>query len=154
MEILLTNDDGIHADGLWALYECLVRRNEVRVVAPDVERTGVGHGITLNVPIRVRKITVNGGFKGYAVGGTPADCVKLGILELMKRKPDMVIFIDIPAEESIKRAGRNADRHEKLEKMEKVRGAYLELSSEENFIVIDGNKSINAVFEDVLKAIA
>ena len=91
MEILLTNDDGIHADGLWALYKCLVRRNEVRVVAPDAERTGVGHGITLNVPIRVRKITVNGGYKGYAVGGTPADCVKLGILELMKKKPDMVI---------------------------------------------------------------
>ncbi|NOX71523.1 MAG: dTMP kinase [Candidatus Micrarchaeota archaeon] len=64
------------------------------------------------------------------------------------RKPDIVIFIDIPPEVSIERAGNNADRHEKLGKMEKVRKAYLELAKEKNFVVIDGNRPIEEVFKD------
>lgn len=91
MEILLTNDDGIHAEGLWALYERLVRRHSVTVVAPDRERSAVGHGITLDRPLRVSKLSVNGGLPGFAVTGTPADCIKLGVVEILEKRPDLVI---------------------------------------------------------------
>ena len=91
MKILLTNDDGIHAKGLWALYKRFSGNHEVTVIAPDRERSGVGHGITLNEPLRSTYIEVNGGYKGYAVTGTPADCIKLGILEILDERPDVVI---------------------------------------------------------------
>ena len=91
MNILLTNDDGIQAPGLWALYRVLSRHHEVSVVAPDRERSAVGHGITLQHPIRATKTTVNGGDRGWAVSGTPADCVKLALRELLDRQPDLVI---------------------------------------------------------------
>lgn len=91
MEILITNDDGIHADGLLALYRTLSRRYRVTLVAPDRERSAVGHAITLHHPIRAVEITVDGGMKGWAVSGTPADCVKLALIELMDRRPDLVI---------------------------------------------------------------
>jgi 5'-nucleotidase len=89
--ILLTNDDGIYADGLWSLYRALCNDYQVRVVAPDRERSAVGHGITLHNPLRVNQVNVNGGCQGWAVSGTPADCVKLAMLELLDRRPDMVI---------------------------------------------------------------
>lgn len=91
MKILLTNDDGIFAPGLWALYEQLSDHNEVEVIAPDRERSAVGHGITLHNPLRVHQIHVRGPYRGYAVNGTPADCVKLGIMEILDEKPDIVI---------------------------------------------------------------
>jgi 5'-nucleotidase len=91
MDILLTNDDGIYAAGLWALYHVFSARHSVSVVAPDRERTAVGHGISLHVPLRVQKVSVNGGMDGLAVTGTPADCVKLALLEILDRKPDLVI---------------------------------------------------------------
>lgn len=90
MKILLTNDDGIYADGLWALYRRLSRRHEVTVVAPDRERSAVSHGITLHSPLRTAEVRVNGAM-GHAVDGTPADCIKLGILEILKEKPDVVV---------------------------------------------------------------
>ncbi|MCK7511516.1 MAG: 5'/3'-nucleotidase SurE [Desulfobacterales bacterium] len=61
------------------------------VIAPDRERTAVGHGITLHLPLRAHPVALNGGERGYAVNGTPADCVKLGILEILKHKPDLVV---------------------------------------------------------------
>lgn len=91
MKILLTNDDGIHAEGLWALEKRLGERHDVIVVAPDRERTAVGHGITLNQPLRAVEVAVNGGAKGYAVNGTPADCVILGLKEILEFLPDLVI---------------------------------------------------------------
>ncbi len=91
LNILITNDDGIQASGLWALYNALSPRHQVTVVAPDRERSAVSHGITLHQPIRAMQITVNGGDQGWAVSGTPADCVKLAVLELLDTKPDMVI---------------------------------------------------------------
>jgi 5'-nucleotidase len=91
MNILLTNDDGIHAEGLWALHDRLAARHAVAVIAPDRERTAVGHGITLHLPLRAHPVALHGGGRGYAVNGTPADCVKLGILEILKRKPDLVV---------------------------------------------------------------
>jgi 5'-nucleotidase len=91
MHILLTNDDGIQAPGLWALFDALRARHAVTVVAPDRERTAVGHGITLHQPLRAVAVAVNGHCQGHAVNGTPADCIKLGILEILGRKPDLVI---------------------------------------------------------------
>jgi 5'-nucleotidase len=91
MNILLTNDDGIYAPGLEALFKRLVERHSVTVIAPDREQSAVGHGITLNQPLRVNPISVNNAFQGYAVSGTPADCIKMGVLEILDSKPDMVI---------------------------------------------------------------
>ncbi len=91
MNILLTNDDGIHAGGLWALFCRLRERHTVTVIAPDRERSAIGHAITLHEPLRASLVTVNGGYSGYAVSGTPADCVKLGLFELLGTRPDMVV---------------------------------------------------------------
>ncbi|MFA6218081.1 MAG: 5'/3'-nucleotidase SurE [Candidatus Omnitrophota bacterium] len=91
MNILLTNDDGIFAEGIHVLYKSLKRIATVHVVAPDTERSAVGHAITLSDPLRVRKVTRNGKFFGYATTGTPADCVKLAISAILKKKPDLVI---------------------------------------------------------------
>ena len=90
MNILLTNDDGIHAEGLWAMEEALSRQHKVSVVAPDMERSAVGHSITLASPLRLVRVQTNGAW-GYAVNGTPADCVKLAVLEILNTRPDMVI---------------------------------------------------------------
>ena len=75
MNILLTNDDGIYFEGLWALFQRFSEHHNVTVIAPDRERSAVGHGITLNEPLRAAHVVVNGGYSGYAVSGTPADCV-------------------------------------------------------------------------------
>jgi 5'-nucleotidase len=91
MDILITNDDGIYAPGLGALHKRLTARHSVSVIAPDREQSAVGHAITLNEPLRANKVSINGAFEGYAVTGTPADCIKMGVLEILDSKPDMVI---------------------------------------------------------------
>ena len=91
MNILLTNDDGIHCRGLWALYDGLAGRHLVTVIAPDRERSAVGHGITLHEPLRSTRVQVNGGYSGQTVNGTPVDCIKLGLLEILDSRPQMVI---------------------------------------------------------------
>jgi 5'-nucleotidase len=91
MNILLTNDDGIYFEGLWALYRRLRDRHSLTVVAPDRERSAIGHAITLNDPLRASWVKGNGAGGGYAVSGTPADCVKLALVELLETRPDMVI---------------------------------------------------------------
>lgn len=78
MKILLVNDDGYGAQGLLALYEKLKDAHEVMIIAPDVEHSGAGHSVTLRQEIRAKKMPL-----GYAVTGTPADCVKLGVRHLM-----------------------------------------------------------------------
>ncbi|KAF0125184.1 MAG: 5'-nucleotidase [Elusimicrobia bacterium] len=91
MKILVTNDDGIYADGIYALATALAKVGEVTVVAPDTQRSAVGHAITLTDPLRVGKARRNKKFFGYATSGTPADCVKLAIKSIMKGKPDLVV---------------------------------------------------------------
>jgi 5'-nucleotidase len=91
MKILLTNDDGVHAPGLSALYRPLARSHEVMIVAPDRERSAVGHGITLHMPLRVTEVHIQPEIRALAVDGTPADCIKLSVLELLEQKPDLVI---------------------------------------------------------------
>ena len=90
MNILLTNDDGIRAPGLVALAEALSVQNEVVVIAPDTERSGSSHGLTISQPLFVTETWI-GNCKGFAVSGFPADCVKLGLSHLVERRPDLVI---------------------------------------------------------------
>lgn len=91
MRVLLTNDDGIYARGLSALYEELSKEAECLIVAPEVEQSAVGHAITISRPLMVRQARKNGVFLGYAVAGTPADCVKIGISELAENPFDLVV---------------------------------------------------------------
>jgi 5'-nucleotidase len=91
MRILLTNDDGIYAKGIEVLHEHFSKDHDVIVVAPETEQSAVGHAITLTDPLRVKSINRNGAFFGYAVKGTPADCVKLALNELMNPPPDLVV---------------------------------------------------------------
>ncbi|GAK58590.1 5'-nucleotidase surE [Candidatus Vecturithrix granuli] len=92
MNILLTNDDGIYADGISAMYQALRQKgHEVVVVAPDSERSAVGHAITVSDPLKVAFVDVEARIRGYAIKGTPADCVKLAVNALLERKPDLVI---------------------------------------------------------------
>src|SRR3989338_7858028 len=91
MRILLTNDDGIYADGIYALYLELKKIGTVTVAAPDSERSSVGHGITLAHPIWDKRVNRKGQFFGIGISGTPADCVKFAVAVLLKRKPDVVV---------------------------------------------------------------
>jgi 5'-nucleotidase len=85
--ILVSNDDGIHAPGLTALAAALEKLGEVYVVAPDRERSAVGHALTLHRPLRVDAL----GPRRYAVNGTPTDCVNLAILGILPVRPDVVV---------------------------------------------------------------
>ena len=90
-KILITNDDGIFAPGIYALWEAMREIGDVTVVAPDTEKSAVGHAITITDPIRVERIHRLNGFEGFAVKGTPADCVKIAGRSLMKTPPDIVV---------------------------------------------------------------
>ncbi len=89
--ILLTNDDGINARGLYALRREVGSLGEVMIVAPDAERSAAGHSITLSEPLRAKKIYRDDSFYGYGVNGTPADSVKVAVKALLDRVPDLVI---------------------------------------------------------------
>jgi 5'-nucleotidase len=89
--ILVTNDDGITAPGLHALYLALGELGEVTMVAPDTEQSAVGHAITTMTPLRIKKVAFEGGISGYAVNGTPADAVRLAILTICQSPPDLVV---------------------------------------------------------------
>ena len=94
MLILLSNDDGIYAPGLAAMYHELVRLGEVHVVAPETVQSATGHGITVSTPLLTQRVIVGegaGAFEGVAVDGRPADCVKLAAAKLLPRPPDLVV---------------------------------------------------------------
>jgi 5'-nucleotidase len=91
MKILLTNDDGINAPGLYTLYLQIKKLGEVAIVAPAFERSAVGHAITVVDPLRVSEVRKDGELYGLAVSGTPADCVKIAIKSLLPHRPDLVI---------------------------------------------------------------
>jgi 5'-nucleotidase len=88
MRILITNDDGVHAPGL-AVLEKIARAlsDEVWIVAPEYDQSGVSHSLSLNDPLRLRQI----GDRHYAVKGTPTDCVIMGARHIMKDLPDLVL---------------------------------------------------------------
>lgn len=91
MLILLTNDDGIYAPGLAAVQRQLRRLGEVCVVAPATEQSGVGHSITYLTPLIVKEVFHGEHRWGWAVEGSPADCVKIGIAEFCPRQPDLIV---------------------------------------------------------------
>lgn len=91
MNILLTNDDGYDAPGILALFEALKSGHNVTLIAPDREKSAVGHGITLNEPLRIQPVRTKTEDKVYAISGTPADCIKLGLFEICGTRPDLVI---------------------------------------------------------------
>ncbi|MCG6858389.1 MAG: 5'/3'-nucleotidase SurE [Salaquimonas sp.] len=88
MRILLTNDDGIHAEGL-AVLERIARTftDDVWVVAPETDQSGYAHSLTLSEPLRLRKVDA----RHFALKGTPTDCVIMGVRELMGGPPDLVL---------------------------------------------------------------
>ena len=91
MNILLTNDDGIHAAGLRYLYHALLKAgHQVQVVAPLTEQSAVGHAVTLANPLRMNEIKESN-FQGIAVNGTPADCIKFALSVIYAKAPDLVL---------------------------------------------------------------
>lgn len=91
MHVLISNDDGIFAPGLRALAEEAVRRgHRVSIFAPDSQRSAAGHSITLTRPLHAKEVEFSG-LTAYAIDGTPADCVRLGIHMLGDDRPDFVL---------------------------------------------------------------
>jgi 5'-nucleotidase len=91
MRLLLTNDDGVNAPGLRALYQGVRDLGEVTVVAPAFERSAVGHAITLSDPLRVSEQEWPDGIRVCGVSGTTADCVKIAVGAILKERPDIVL---------------------------------------------------------------
>ena len=91
MKILVTNDDGIFSSGIFSLWEVAKEFGDVTVVAPNSEKSAVGHGITISKPIYIKEITRKNSFNGYAVSGTPADCVKIALNNIMSNPPELIL---------------------------------------------------------------
>ncbi len=91
MEILLTNDDGIFAPGLAAIYKELIKIGNVTVVAPAESRSGGSHAVTLKKPLTCNRVDINGNFSGFSVQGSPADCVKLACMQLIDKPIDLLV---------------------------------------------------------------
>jgi 5'-nucleotidase len=85
--ILVTNDDGIHSKGIIVLAKALQEIGNIFVVAPDSEQSAVAHSLTLHRPLRVEKIKKN----FYAVDGTPADCIHLGVNSILRKRPRLIV---------------------------------------------------------------
>ena len=91
VQILLTNDDGIYAPGLAAMERELQSLGSVSVVAPATEQSGVGHSITFLSPLICKEVYDGDRRRGWAVEGSPADSVKIGISELLPHRPDVIV---------------------------------------------------------------
>jgi 5'-nucleotidase len=89
--ILVTNDDGIFSKGIRSLVEAVSEFGDVLVIAPDKPQSGMGHAITINNVLRISSSDIFPGISAYTCTGTPVDCVKLGIYEILKRKPDLLV---------------------------------------------------------------
>jgi 5'-nucleotidase len=89
--ILVTNDDGINAKGIRNLIEVMTELGDVWVVAPDKGQSAMGHAITVNNTIKINELKSEIAFKEYSCSGTPVDCVKLAVSELLPRKPDLCV---------------------------------------------------------------
>src|SRR5688572_14801612 len=85
--ILVTNDDGVHSEGIRALADALKHLGDITVVAPIQEASAIGHALTLRRPLRVE--TVHPGV--FAVDGTPTDCVNIAVTHVLKKKPDLIV---------------------------------------------------------------
>lgn len=88
--ILVTNDDGIHAKGLYFLSQIAKDYGDVVVVAPDKPQSGMGHAVTMATPLWLKEVKMDS-VSAYSTSGTPVDCVKLAVYEIMHRKPDLIL---------------------------------------------------------------
>jgi 5'-nucleotidase len=95
LKLLITNDDGIYAEGIQRLSQFLYETGDyqISIVAPDHERSAVGHAITMHRPLRVQEARFihNPDLTGWSVNGTPSDCVKLAVEAIFDERPDLVI---------------------------------------------------------------
>jgi len=93
MHILLTNDDGYHAIGVQTLYRTLrsLTEHDISIVAPEGQRSAMGHSITLFQPLFITEHSLDDNQKGYAISGTPSDCVKIAVQGGLINKPDLII---------------------------------------------------------------
>jgi 5'-nucleotidase len=89
--ILITNDDGIMAPGILSLVEAVKDLGKVVVVAPDKPQSGMGHAITIGLPLRLHPVTIFEGVEAWQCSGTPVDCVKLAVDKVLHRKPDICL---------------------------------------------------------------
>ena len=89
--ILVTNDDSIYAKGIASLIEAVKDLGDILVVAPEKPQSGMGHAITVNKPLRLRKSDRFPGIDAYTCSGTPVDCVKLAIYEVLHKRPDIIV---------------------------------------------------------------
>lgn len=89
--ILVTNDDGITAPGIRTLISVMNTIGDVVVVAPDSPQSGMGHAITVNNTLYIEKVDIDGKQTEYSCSGTPADCVKLAVKEILDRRPDICV---------------------------------------------------------------
>lgn len=89
--ILVTNDDSIEAKGIHSLVEAMKPLGDLLIVAPDTVQSGMGHAITIHNPLRLKKWDRISGVEAYTCSGTPVDCVKLAIYEILKKKPDLLV---------------------------------------------------------------
>lgn len=89
--IFVTNDDGFSAKGIRSLFDAVKDLGDVVLIAPDSPQSGTGHAITIHHPLRLNKLTSFDIEHAYSCSGTPVDCVKLGVYEVMHRKPDILV---------------------------------------------------------------
>jgi 5'-nucleotidase len=89
--ILLTNDDGYDAPGLRCMHDALSGRYNITVAAPVRQQSGIGHAFTFEAPLYCEKIAANGRLPGYAIEGTPSDCVKFAVTNILPGRPDIVV---------------------------------------------------------------
>jgi 5'-nucleotidase len=89
--ILITNDDGIMAPGILSLVEAVKDLGKVVVVAPDKPQSGMGHAITIGLPLRLHPVTIFQDVEAWQCSGTPVDCVKLAVDKVLHRKPDICL---------------------------------------------------------------
>ena len=85
--ILVTNDDGVHAPGIRALFEAVAPLGRAVIVAPERDKSAVSHSLTMNRPLRVRELEEN----IFTLDGTPTDCVTLGMNKVLERRPDLLV---------------------------------------------------------------
>lgn len=89
--ILVTNDDGISSKGILSLYEAVKEFGDIVIIAPNSAQSGMGHAITINEPLRLHISNIFGDTLAYGCTGTPVDCVKIGVYEVLHCKPDLIV---------------------------------------------------------------
>ncbi len=89
--ILITNDDSISAKGIAQLVKSMEPLGDILIVAPDKPQSGMGHAITIHDPLRLKKSNQFPGLEAYTCSGTPVDCVKLAIYEIIKKRPTLLV---------------------------------------------------------------